>query len=79
MRLEQLRAHVAQWEAADLAISKGKSYTLDGISYTRQDAEQVRAMLDYWTRRLAAAMRGRGGSIRREAGIIDDIGGGKLC
>lgn len=79
MRLEQLRAHVALWEAADAAISKGKSYTIDGLTYYRQDAEQVRAMLDYWTRRLAAAMRGRGGSIRREAGIIDDFGGCKLC
>lgn len=79
MRLEQIRAHVAQWEAADLAISKGKSYTIDGLTYYRQDAEQVRAQLAYWTRRLAAAMRGRGGSIRREAGVIDDIGGCHLC
>ena len=79
MRLEEIRAHVAQWEAADAAISKGKAYTIDGMSYTRQEAEQVRAMLDYWTRRLAAAMRGRGGSIRREAGIIDDFGGCHLC
>ena len=80
MKISDLRARVAQWEAADAAISKGKSYTIDGLTYYRQDAEQVRAMLDYWTRRLAAVMRGGGrGSIRREPGIIDDIGGGKLC
>lgn len=79
MRLEEIRAHVERWEAADLAISRGKSYTIDGISYYRQDAEHVRAQLDYWTRRLAQALRGRGSSIRRETGIIDDIGGCKLC
>lgn len=78
MRLEEIRAHVAAWEAADLAISRGKSYTIDGLTYYRQDAEQVRAQLDYWTRRLAAAMRGRG-SIRRTTGIIDDIGGNPIC
>lgn len=78
MRLEEIRAHVERWEAADLAISRGKSYTIDGLTYYRQDADQVRAQLDYWTRRLAQAMRGRG-SIRRETGIIDDIGGCKLC
>ena len=78
MRLEDIRAHVERWEAADLAISRGKSYTIDGLTYYRQDAEQVRAQLDYWTRRLAQAMRGRG-SIRRETGIIDDIGGCNLC
>lgn len=78
MRLEDIRAHVERWEAADLAISRGKSYTIDGLTYYRPDAEQVRAQLDYWTRRLAAAMRGRG-SIRRENGIIDDVGGCKLC
>lgn len=78
MRLEDIRAHVERWEAADLAISRGKSYTIDGLTYYRTDAEQVRAQLDYWTRRLAQAMRGRG-SIRRENGIIVDIGGCKLC
>ena len=78
MRLEEILAHVERWEAADLAISRGKSYTIDGLTYYRQDADQVRAQLDYWTRRLAQAMRGRG-SIRRETGIIDDIGGCKLC
>lgn len=78
MRLEDIRAHVERWEAADLAISRGKSYTIDGLTYYRQDADQVRAQLDYWTRRLAQALRGRG-SIRRETGIIDDFGGCKLC
>ena len=78
MKIADIRAHVAQWEAADAAISKGKSYTIDGLTYYRQDAEQVRQNLEYWTRRLAAVMRG-GGSIRREPGIIDDIGGCHLC
>lgn len=79
MRLEDIRAHVERWEAADLAISRGKSYTIDGLTYYRTDAEQVRAQLDYWTRRLAQALRGRGSSIRRETGIIDDLGGPHLC
>lgn len=77
MTIDQLKAHVARWEAADLAIAKGKSYTIDGMTYTRQDADRVREQLEYWTRRLAACLRGRG-SIRRQTARIDDIGGCKL-
>lgn len=79
MTIDQIRQHVEAWEKADLAISKGKSYTIDGLTYYRPDAEQVRENLDYWQRRLLAALKGGRGSIRREQGIIDDFGGCKPC
>lgn len=58
MKISDIKAHLAKWEAADLAISRGKSYTVDGLTYTRQDASAVRDQLDYWRMRLAMAMRG---------------------
>lgn len=77
MKIDEIRAHVERWQAADLAIAKGKSYTIDGLTYTRQDAEAVRAQLDYWTRRLAFALRAGGGIRRQTARVVEY--GGKLC
>ena len=57
MKIDEIRAHLAKWEAASDAIAKSKSYTIDGLVYTRQDADKIRDMLDYWTRRLAGALR----------------------
>lgn len=56
MRVSEIREHLAKWEAASDAVSRNKSYTVDGLVYTRQDAAQIREMIDYWTRRLAGAL-----------------------
>ena len=74
MTIEEIRKQLDAWEAADRAISKGKSYTIDGLQYNRQDAAEVRKAVDYWTKRLLAVMR-RGGSIRRQQTIFHDVGG----
>lgn len=74
MTITEIRQHIAKWEAADQAVSRNKSYTVDNLTYTRQDAEQIRAMIDYWTRRLAAALAAGKGSIRREQGVIKEWG-----
>lgn len=74
MTIEEIRKQLDAWEAADRAISKGKSYIVDGLCYTRQDAAEVRKAIEYWTKRLLAVMR-RGGSIRRQQTIFHDVGG----
>lgn len=74
MNIESLRAQVARWEAADAAIAAGKSYTIDGLTVTRQDATMVRDRLDYWTARLAAALRRTRSSVRcRQIISIDNV------
>ena len=73
MRIDDIRAQCERWESASAAIAKNKSYTIDGLTYTRQDADQVREMLDYWTKRLAAALTA-GQSIRRQQARLHDWG-----
>lgn len=63
MTVDELRAQIDRWEAASLAVSRGKSYTIDGLVYTRQDASAIQAQLDRLYARLACVLRG-GGCIR---------------
>lgn len=58
MKIEQLRALIDKYEAASAAIARNKSYTIDGLTYYRQDAAAVQAQLDSLYARLACLMRG---------------------
>lgn len=72
MTLQEIKAHLAKWEAADLAVSRGKSYTVDGLTYTRQDASAIRDQLEYWRLRLAMVLRhGRAGVTVRPVVSLD--------
>lgn len=72
MKLSEIKEHLDAWQAADLAITRGKSYTVDGLTYTRQDAAAVREQLQYWQRRYAALLRrGRGGATFRPVVSLD--------
>lgn len=73
MRIDQLRQMVETWEKAAAAVAQNKSYTIDGVSYTRADAEQVRYMLQYWTQRLSRAL-GCSRSISVQQGVSRDFG-----
>lgn len=44
------QTHLDAWEAADLAIATGKSYTIGNRQLSRADAEEVRAQITYWQR-----------------------------
>lgn len=74
MKIQEIREHLARWEAASDAIAKGKSYTIDGLTYYRQDADRVREMLDYWTKRLAGALRIARGGVSVQQGATRDLG-----
>ena len=58
MRIDELRAKIEKWEAAADAVSRNKSYVVDGLSYTRQDASAIQAQLDRLYARLACLLRG---------------------
>lgn len=73
MRISDLRRMVETWEAAAAAIATNKAYTIDGVSYTRQDADQVRYQVQYWSQRLARAM-GLCSSVRMQQGVSVDFG-----
>mgnify|MGYP003509608975 CR=1 FL=1 len=73
MTIEQLRAQIETWETAALKVSKGKSYTVDGLTYTRQDLSAIQGRLDALYARLACLLRG--GSCHRASPVrpIDHI------
>lgn len=77
MRIEEIREHMEKWQAADLAVSRSKSYTIDGLVYTRQDAQAIRDQINYWAQRLAAVLRG-GCGVRRQAARVIEYGGRPL-
>lgn len=57
MTVDELRAQIDRWEAALTSVSRGKSYTIDGLTYYRQDASVIQAQLDRLYARLACVMR----------------------
>ena len=73
MTIKQLRAQIDLWETAAAAVSKGKSYTVDGLTYTRQDLSAIQDRLDALYSRLACVLRG--GSCHRTSPVrqIDHI------
>ena len=48
MTVATAQTHLDAWLAADLAIAKGASYTIQGRSLTRQDGEIVKERISYW-------------------------------
>lgn len=67
MTIDQLRVQIDKWEAASMAVSKGKSYTIDGLTYTRQDVSAIQSQLDALYSRLACLLRG--GSCHRASPV----------
>ena len=67
MTIKQLRAQIDLWEAAASAVSKGKAYTVDGLTYTRQDLSAIQDRLDALYSRLACVLRG--GSCHRASPV----------
>ncbi|RLC36588.1 hypothetical protein DRH27_05000 [Candidatus Falkowbacteria bacterium] len=48
MNLTEAQAILNKWIAADTATQKGQSYSIDGLSLTRTDADQITNKIDYW-------------------------------
>lgn len=54
MDVATAQAHLDAWLAADLAVSKGQSYSVGNRSVSKTDAELIQAKIDYWQRRVNA-------------------------
>ena len=58
MTVDELRAQIDRLETAAAAVSRNKSYTIDGLTYTRQDLAAIQSRLDALYSRLACVLRG---------------------
>ena len=56
MALTLLQANDAldAWIAADLAVAKGQSYSMNGRSLTLANVKEIREQIQYWERRVHA-------------------------
>lgn len=70
MALTSTQAQTAldAWIAADLAVAKGQSYSMNGRSLTLANAKEIREQIQYWERRVAALT---GGSSQGGAALAD--------
>jgi ABC-type transport system involved in cytochrome bd biosynthesis fused ATPase/permease subunit len=54
MTLTQAQTALDAWIAADLAVAKGQSYTMNGRSLTLANSKEIREQIQYWERRVSA-------------------------
>lgn len=52
--VSQAQAALDAWVAADLAVAKGKSYSMNGRTLSLADVKDIRDQIQYWERRVAA-------------------------
>lgn len=60
---EVCKKHLNQWLEAELAVTNGQSYSIDGRSLTRASLSEIRNQINYWKNELAKAnniQKGRG-------------------
>ena len=64
--------HLQAWIDADLAVSKGQSYSIGGRSLSRVDAGLIRERIDYWQRAVNSfIIQTAGGQGRGYAVAVD--------
>lgn len=52
--LSQAQAALDAWIAADIAVAKGKSYSMNGRTLSLAEVKDIREQIQYWERRIAA-------------------------
>ena len=50
------RTALNAWILADLAVSRGQNYSMNGRSLTLANTREIREQITYWERRVAAFM-----------------------
>lgn len=53
LTLMQAQTALDAWIAADLAVAKGQSYSMNGRSLTLANTREIREQIQYWERRVA--------------------------
>ena len=76
MTVDELRAQIDRFETEAAAVSRNKSYIIDGLTYTRQDLAAIQSRLDELYSRLACVLRG--GACHRASSVrpIDHVRAG---
>lgn len=54
LTLTQAQTALDAWIAADLAVAKGQSYSMNGRSLTLVNTREIREQIQYWERRVSA-------------------------
>lgn len=54
LTLTQAQTALDAWIAADLAVAKGQSYSMNGRSLTMANTKEIREQIQYWERRIIA-------------------------
>lgn len=54
LTLQQAQTSLDAWIAADLAVAKGQSYSMNGRSLTLANTREIREQIQYWERRVAS-------------------------
>jgi hypothetical protein len=54
LTLQQAQTSLDAWIAADLAVAKGQSYSMNGRSLTLANSREIREQIQYWERRVAS-------------------------
>jgi len=52
--LTEARAHLADWLAADTAVSKKQSYSINNRQLTKADASLISEKITFWRREVVA-------------------------
>ena len=54
LTLQQAQTALDAWIAADIAVAKGQSYSMNGRSLTLANVKEIREQIQYWERRVLA-------------------------
>lgn len=54
INLTTAKTALTAWVAADLAVARGQSYTMNGRSLTLANTREIREQIQYWEWRVAA-------------------------
>lgn len=54
LTITQAQAALDAWIAADLAVAKGQSYSMNGRTLTLANSKEIREQIQYWERRVHA-------------------------
>lgn len=63
--LEIAQAKLQEWLAADSAVSKNQSISVDGRTLSRADAAQITEKIEYWNKWVNRLSARRGSRIRQ--------------
>lgn len=68
LTLQQAQTALDAWIAADLAVARGQSYSMNGRSLTLANTREIREQIQYWERRVATL---QSANQNQQAALVD--------